>query len=92
MPSLDFDGDYGRSYRQSSGAEPGQRCPAGAGGGVLLLSAYSEAEDGESQREVFDVAWQRLVDRGVPQETLEKIKDSRNKEVFSLDAAGSRLR
>ena len=26
MPSLDFDGDYGRSYRQSSGAEPGQHC------------------------------------------------------------------
>ena len=58
-----------------------------AAGGVLLLSAYSEAEDGESQREVFDVAWQRLVDRGVPQETLEKIKDSRNKVVFSLDAS-----
>ena len=58
-----------------------------AAGGVLLLSAYSEAEDGESQREVFDVAWQRLIDRGVPQETLEKIKDSRNKVVFSLDAS-----
>ena len=58
-----------------------------AAGGVLLLSAYSEAEDGESQREVFDVAWQRLVDRGVPQETLEKIRDSRNKVVYSVDAS-----
>ena len=36
-----------------------------ADGGMLLLSAYSEAEDGESQREVFNVAWQRLVDRGL---------------------------
>lgn len=58
-----------------------------AAGGVLLLSAYSEAEDGESQREVFDVAWQRLIDRGVPDDRLEKIRDSRNKVVFSLDAS-----
>ena len=58
-----------------------------AGGGVLLLSAYSEAKDGESQREVFDVAWQRLIDRGVPDDRLEKIRDSRNKVVFSLDAS-----
>ena len=58
-----------------------------ADGGVLLLSAYSEAEDGESQREVFNVAWQRLVDRGVPEDRLEKIRDSRNKVVFSLDAS-----
>ena len=58
-----------------------------ARGGVLLLSAYSEAEDGESQRAVFDVAWQRLIDRGVPDDRLEKIKDSRNKVVFSLDAS-----
>ncbi len=58
-----------------------------ADGGVLLLSAYSEAEDGESQREVFNVAWQRLVDRGVPEDRLEKIRDSRNTVVFSLDAS-----
>ena len=58
-----------------------------ADGGVLLLSAYSEAEEGESQREVFNVAWQRLVDRGVPEDRLEKIRDSRNKVVFSLDAS-----
>ncbi|QNI64648.1 methyltransferase domain protein [Synechococcus sp. A15-44] len=58
-----------------------------ADGGVLLLSAYSEAEDGESQREVFQVAWQRLIDRGVPDDRLEKIRDSRNKVVFSLDAS-----
>ena len=58
-----------------------------AAGGVLLLSAYSEAEDGESQREVFDVAWQRLIDRGVPDDRLEKIRDSRNKVVFSLNAS-----
>ena len=56
-------------------------------GGILLLSAYSEAEDSASQQQVFDVAWQRLIDRGVPQETLAKIKDSRNKVVFSLDAS-----
>jgi len=58
-----------------------------ADGGVLLLSAYSEAEDDESQREVFQVAWQRLLDRGVPQDKLEKITDSRNKVVFSLAAS-----
>lgn len=56
-----------------------------ADGGVLLLSAYSEAEDPESQRLVFKVARQRLLDRGVPPETLEAIFDSRNKVVFSLD-------
>ena len=58
-----------------------------ADGGVLLLSAYSEAEDDDSQREVFNVAWQRLVDRGVPQDRLEKIRDSNNKVVFSLAAS-----
>ncbi|WP_186479253.1 bifunctional 2-polyprenyl-6-hydroxyphenol methylase/3-demethylubiquinol 3-O-methyltransferase UbiG [Synechococcus sp. NOUM97013] len=58
-----------------------------ADGGVLLLSSYSEAEDDESQREVFNVAWQRLLDRGVPEETLAKIKDSRNTVVFSLDTS-----
>ena len=58
-----------------------------ADGGLLLLSAYSEAEDGESQRAVFQVAWQRLIDRGVPDDRLEKIRDSRNKVVFSLDAS-----
>ena len=58
-----------------------------ADGGVLLLSAYSEAEDGVNQREVFNVAWQRLVDRGVPDDKLETIRDSRNKVVFSLDAS-----
>ena len=55
--------------------------------GVLLLSAYSEAEDDESRREVFNVAWQRLVDRGVPQDRLDKIRDSNNKVVFSLAAS-----
>ena len=58
-----------------------------ADGGVLLLSAYSEAEDDESQREVFQVAWQRLINRDVPQDRLEKIRDSRNKVVFSLAAS-----
>ena len=59
---------------------------------MLLLSAYSEAENSESQRDVFQMAWQRLLERGVPDDRLEKIRDSRNKVVFSLDAAGSRLR
>lgn len=59
---------------------------------MLLLSAYSEAENSESQRDVFQMAWQRLLERGVPDHRLEKIRDSRNKVVFSLDAAGSRLR
>ena len=36
---------------------------------------------------MFDVAWQRLIDRGVPDDRLEKIRDSRNKVVFSLDAS-----
>ena len=58
-----------------------------ADGGVLLLSAYSEAEDDESQREVFQVAWQRLINRDVPQDRLEKIRDSRNNVVFSLAAS-----
>lgn len=60
-----------------------------AGGGVLLLSAYSEAADPESRRWVFQVARQRLINRGVPQETLEAIFNSRNTVVFSLD--GDRL-
>ncbi len=56
-----------------------------ADGGVLLLSAYSEAEDDESQREVFKVAWQRLADRDVPADKIEAMKASRNSVVFSLD-------
>ena len=56
-----------------------------ADGGVLLLSAYSEAEEPESQRLVFNVARQRLLDRGVPPETVEAIVESRNKVVFSMD-------
>jgi len=56
-----------------------------AGSGILLLSAYSEADDPESQRWVFKVAKQRLVNRGVPPETLEAIFNSRNTVVFSLD-------
>ena len=40
-----------------------------ADGGVLLLSSYSEAEDDESQREVFNVAWQRLRSTGACQTT-----------------------
>ena len=56
-----------------------------ANGGVLLLSAYSEAEDDENQREVFKVAWQRLADRDVPADKIEAMKASRNSVVFSLD-------
>ena len=56
-----------------------------ADGGVLLLSAYSEAEDDENQREVFKVAWQRLADRDVPADKIEAMKASRNRVVFSLD-------
>ena len=56
-------------------------------GGVLLLSAYSEPEDGESLRELFNATWQRLEDRGVPAEIIEAMKNSRNKVVFSLDAS-----
>ena len=56
-----------------------------ADGGVLLLSAYSEAEDDENQREVFKVAWQRLADRDVPADKIESMKASRNRVVFSLD-------
>ena len=33
------------------------------------------------------MAWQRLIDRGVPDDKLEKIRDSRNKVVFSLDVS-----
>ena len=58
-----------------------------AEGGVLLLSAYSEPEDGESLRELFNATWQRLGDRGVPAEIIEAMKNSRNKVVFSLDAS-----
>ena len=58
-----------------------------ADGGLLLLSAYSEAEDAESQHWVFKVARQRLMNRGVPPETLEAIFNSRNTVVFSLDAS-----
>ena len=54
-------------------------------GGLLLLSAYSEAEEPESQRLVFDVARQRLLDRDVPPETVEAIFNTRNTVVFSLD-------
>ena len=54
---------------------------------MLLLSAYSEAENSKSQRDVFQMAWQRLLERGVPDDRLEKIRDSRNKVVFSLDAS-----
>ena len=50
-----------------------------------MLSAYSEAVDPESQRWVFTVARQRLVNSGVPPETLEAIFNSRNTVVFSLD-------
>ena len=54
-------------------------------GGALLLSSYSEAEDPESQRQVFNVGRQRLLDRGVPPEKVEAIMESRNTVVFSLD-------
>ena len=56
-----------------------------AGSGILLLSAYRKADDPESQRWVFKVAKQRLVNRGVPPETLDAIFNSRNSVVFSLD-------
>ena len=56
-------------------------------GGVLLISSYSEATEPETYDTIISIASRRLVDRGLPAETVEKIFASRNNAVFSLDAA-----
>jgi ubiquinone/menaquinone biosynthesis C-methylase UbiE len=56
-------------------------------GGALLLSSYSESEDGDAYGVVLEVARQRLMDRGLTAEQLQQLLASRNRVVFSVDAS-----
>ena len=58
-----------------------------AGGGVLLLSSYSEPEDAMTYASTLDVGRQRLIDRGLSAGLVEQLLASRNRVVFSMDAS-----
>lgn len=58
-----------------------------AGGGVLLISSYSETEDSVSYASTLAVSRQRLIDRGLSSDLIEQLLASRNRVVFSLDVS-----
>ena len=60
-------------------------------GGVLLVSSYSESADPLICETIFSVASQRLLDRGLPSEMVDKFLTTRNTAVFSLDAERLKL-
>jgi len=54
-------------------------------GGALVLSAYSEPDNGTGFKALLTIAGTRLRQRGVPETMIEQVMASRNSMVFSLD-------
>ena len=57
-----------------------------AGNGHLLLSGYSEPPEEQTAQQMMAIGLQRLEDRGVSKDSIDAIRSTRNKVVFSVDA------